>query len=400
MQRVLLAVGALLAALLAVEAGVRLLDPQPPSAPDPGPLLKGEFTRPGDHPVRTSEYAVTVHVNREGFVDREWGPRRAGVPRVAVIGDSFVQAAQVPLDDGFGRGLEARLSARLGREAEVLSLGVPGAGTATALRLLEERALPLQPDAVLLGFLVSNDVLNNHPLLDTKADKPFYRLEGDVLVPVDRPSALLGPWATGPLWARSHAWRAGVRAILRRQESARRIGAGGGLPLDLCVHDPEAGPLWDESWAVTGALVGSMAADCRAVGTAFGVLLFPDAVEATARGREEALARWPALAGWDLDRARRRAETILGAHAATLDLVPALRAADGGEPLYFAEDGPWTAAGHAVAAEASTPFVARLLEGPRLPGDPPNPPPDGPEERDQDHEAHQVQAELDPDGGG
>ncbi|MBN1337190.1 MAG: SGNH/GDSL hydrolase family protein [Deltaproteobacteria bacterium] len=395
MKRVLVAIAAFVVALLAVEVGVRFLDPQPPGVE--GPLLRGAFTLPGDHPVRTKEFDVTVHVNREGFVDREWDARQGGVPRVVVLGDSFVQAAQVPLDAGFGRVLEARLETLLGREVEVLSLGVPGAGTATALGLLEERALGLRPDVVVLGFLVSNDVLNNHPLLETKDDKPFYRLEGGALVPVDRPMALLGPWARGPLWTHSHAWRAGVRTVLLRRESARRIEAGGGLPLDLRVHDPLGGPLWEEAWTVTEALVAELAARCRSQGVTFGVLLFPDAVEATEAGRNAAVARWPALTGWDLGRARARALASFEIRAPTLDLEPAFRRAEGGEPLYFPEDGHWTRAGHALAAEASAAFVAELIGG-DLGRDPANHPQRRGEEDQEQGQADQVPAELVPDG--
>ena len=53
--------------------------------------------------------------------------------------------------------------------------GVAGAGTATALGVLQTHALPRRPRLVLLGLLVGNDVLNNSPALDSKGDKPFYR---------------------------------------------------------------------------------------------------------------------------------------------------------------------------------------------------------------------------------
>ncbi|MFH1463553.1 MAG: hypothetical protein ABIO70_04130 [Pseudomonadota bacterium] len=361
-RRLLLSLAALLLALGALEGGVRLLRPQPTASASPPELLRGAFTAPGDHPARTEEYDVTVHVNAQGFVDREWGPRAPGVARVVVLGDSFVQAAQVPLGQGFGRVLERAL----GPGVEVLSLGVPGAGTATELGVLERHALPLRPDLVLLGFLVGNDVLNASPLLESKADKPFLALEGDALVPTSAADSLARPWRLGPLWRWSHAWRLISRDLARRRLAARQLELGQGLPVDLRVHEPAPSPAWDEAWAVTDALVGAIAARCGEEGVAFATLLFPTAEEATAAGRAAALSRWPAIEGWDLGAARGRAEAMAAAHGPVLDLQPALAAAEAAspEPLYFPLDGHWTARGHRVAAEAAGPFVAGVLSRP------------------------------------
>lgn len=392
-DRAILLAGGLVVGLVLAEGAVRVFAPQPLGVAEPPPLLRGELTAPGDHPVRTSEYDVVVHVNADGFVDREWGPRTEA--RVVVIGDSFVQAAQVPLAAGFGRVLDGALP-----EAEVLSMGVPGAGTATALGVLETYALPRSPDVVLLGFLVANDVLNNHPLLEGKDDKPFYALRDGELVPSDAASAA----ARSDTLIRSplHAARWVGRTLATRRATKRKLELGGGVPVDLRVHDPGCaewgrpldltvlmpedgeglnvrrevrsdgyvGPdplcaAWDDAWAVTDALIAEMARRCDDAGVRFGVVLFPDAVVATRAGREDAARRWPEVARWDVERAWRRARETAERHAPTLDLLPAFQAADaaGEGPLFYAQDGHWTPAGHALAAEASAPFVAGLLRG-------------------------------------
>ncbi|MCB9742375.1 MAG: hypothetical protein H6741_06180 [Alphaproteobacteria bacterium] len=362
MKRLLLALASLLLSLLAVEAGVRLLAPQPPLTPPSQPLLRGPLTQPGVHEVRTAEFSAQVHVNAQGFVDAEWGPRREGVPRVVVIGDSFVQAAQVNLEQGFGRQLQRALSAQLGGPVEVLSLGVPGAGTATALGLLEQYALDLQPDLVVLGFLVSNDVLNNHPLLEGKDDKPFYALEQGQLVPIDAAGAAAPGWTRGLLVEHSQAWRWASRAVANSLAVRRKLALGGGIPLDLRVHDPDPDPVWEQAWAVTEALISALSERCEADGVGFVVLLFPDRVQATEAGARDAVAAWPQAQGWDFSAAQARAARIAAPHAdAVLDLTPALSAAQRGPPLYFAQDGHWTARGHAVAAEAAAPTIAREL---------------------------------------
>lgn len=361
--RLALALGAFVATLLVLELGVRLAAPAP-LAPQRD-VRRGAFTQPGQHPVQTPEFSATVHVNEAGFVDRAWGPRRPTVPRVVVLGDSFVQAAQVELEEGFGRQLDEALDRATQGDVEVLSLGVPGAGTATALHLLDGWALDLQPDLVVLGFLVSNDVFNNHPDLDTKPDKPFYRLTGGRLVPVDGQDAARGWLARSTLWRSSHLVRALGRRVLAGAEARDRVQRGGGLPLDLRVHDPARPDPWPEAWRVTGALVGALAERCAAAGVPFGVLLFPDRIQATDAGLADARARWPELVDWDVQAATRAAEAQVRPHAPVADLTPTLRAASaGGAPLYYPQDGHWTPRGHAVAARAAAPVVAGWIPDP------------------------------------
>ncbi|MDP2314494.1 MAG: hypothetical protein Q8P41_16445 [Pseudomonadota bacterium] len=352
-RRILAATLGLLAALALAEAGVRVLSPQGVGAFDGG-LLRGPLTTPGDHPVRSQEYAVTVHVNAAGFVDGEWAP--PGERReVVVIGDSFVQAAQVQPGEGYGARLEAGLHTA-GLDVDVLSMGVPGAGTATALGVLREYALPRKPALVVLGFLVSNDVLNNHPLLEGKDDKPFYTLRDGALVP----AVAMDLVQPSPLWRWSALWRWGTRTAASRAVAERKLALGQGAPLDLRVHDPACvhgggtAPncaTWDEAWAVTDALIAEMARACGDV--PFAVVLFPD------RTQVERRSEWPAARGWDFDAAEARAAAVAGAHAPVLDLLPGLREAGG--DLYLRKDGHWTARGHAAAAGLSVPFVAERL---------------------------------------
>lgn len=331
-----------------VELGVRVGWPQPMQAIKAPALLRGEFTIPGDHPVRTEEYSVTVHVNQAGFVDREWGPKTG--KKVIVIGDSFVQAAQVGLEEGFGRVLDGLLEG-----AEVESMGVPGAGTATALGVLDRYALPREPDVVILGFLVANDVLNNHPLLEGKDDKPFYTLQNGQLIPTDAANILLPP---GWLYQHSEAFRWAARAWARREAVAQKLALGKGMPIDLRVHDPQGGPIWDEAWGVTGALIRRMADHCAAFNVKFGVLLFPDGLQATEGGRQRTLQAWPEAATWDLSRAQAHAAEVAGASAQVFDLLPALQ---NHENAYFPKDGHWTPEGHRLAAEGSRHFIQQLL---------------------------------------
>ncbi|MEN9786358.1 MAG: hypothetical protein RLZZ299_1622 [Pseudomonadota bacterium] len=354
MRRAAALAGGLAIALALMEGAARWAGPPP--GPAAVPLLRGGLTAPGEHRLRTSEFDVTVHVNADGFVDRDWHGTSAsdvaGPRRVMLIGDSFVQAAQVPLEAGWGRRLEQAAGDAGGAAVEVRSLGVPGAGTATALELLSRYGPAYRPDVVLLAFLVANDVLNNHPLLEEKDDKPFYTLQAGRLVRTDaltRASVL-------PRWlARSAAATWGWRAWNARRRVAAKVAHGRGMPIDLRVHDPASSPVWEEAWAVSEALVAAMSGRARAMGARFGVLLVPDGPMSNDRDRDRATARWPAAAGWDFGAAQRRAQAMAGRHAPTCDLLPALH---GSPESYFALDGHWTTEGHARAARATAACLA------------------------------------------
>jgi lysophospholipase L1-like esterase len=366
--RLALAAGSLLLALGAVELGVRVWRPQSLGMPEgTTPVLRGQFREPGVHPNVSEEFSVRVHVNQHRFVDREWPAwltnmdSEARKPLVIVVGDSFVEAAQVELEQGFGRVLEERLEAELEAQVELLSMGVPGAGTAHEYELLTHHALPLGPDLVVLGLLVSNDIFNNHPLLDNKTDKIFLVPTPEGLLPTNATVELDAGWRVPVLWQISHAWRLWARTVKSRQLGRDRLARGEGMPIDLRVHDPEGGPLWDEAWTITDAVLAEMAKRCAEQGARFAVLIVPSQVEATEAGRAAAVEAWPAMAGWDLDRTIGRAEAMAATHAPVLDLTTALRAADGEPPLYYEQDGHWTPRGHRVAAEAAAPFLAELL---------------------------------------
>ena len=101
------------------EVVVRSYHPQPPIQQKHRPLNlnRGQFTHPGVHLNQTREYSVQVHVNKYGFVDQEW--EIPNPESTLLIGDSFVQAAQVELVEGLGRQLEHAL------HSPMLSIGVP-----------------------------------------------------------------------------------------------------------------------------------------------------------------------------------------------------------------------------------------------------------------------------------
>lgn len=105
-----------------------------------------------------NDYAHPFRINADGWNSGHADyavPRSPGVERIAVIGDSFVEAFQVPYDRSFAEQLEARVG-EAGRAAEVFRFGISGAPLSQYLHMLEREVLAYRPDKVIV-LLVHND---------------------------------------------------------------------------------------------------------------------------------------------------------------------------------------------------------------------------------------------------
>ncbi len=132
---------------------------------------------------RTDFWTATV-ANSLGFLDREPPQDKpAGTCRVAFFGDSFVEAAQVPIADKLQVRFEALANERLhGVRIDTVAFGYSGTGQANQLAYYDVFARPLAPDVVVL-VLVSNDFANNSAELESvrhgwhprHAPRRFYR---------------------------------------------------------------------------------------------------------------------------------------------------------------------------------------------------------------------------------
>ena len=88
---------------------------------------EGRRVRGLDEAWSRTPFAVELRFNSLQFRDEEFGPRRPGVRRVAVLGDSFTEGQGVKEADTYPRQLEARLNEAEPGRWEVLNWGRRGA---------------------------------------------------------------------------------------------------------------------------------------------------------------------------------------------------------------------------------------------------------------------------------
>ncbi len=133
-------------------------------------IPRAEFT------IKSAEFETEVVYNNEGFRDNDFELEKKGL-RIAVLGDSYVDAVQVPFKDMFPNQLETLLNQRHSSDIEVMNFGVGGYGTDQELIVLKNNVLKYKPDIVLLLYVHNDihDILKNN-LISTKNGKLTYRI--------------------------------------------------------------------------------------------------------------------------------------------------------------------------------------------------------------------------------
>lgn len=331
--------------------------------------------------IRAAEFTVTERTNSFGLLGPEiTRARPAGTARVLVLGDSMTEAVQVPRGERFVALVEAGLSGRIGRPAEVVNAGVTNYQTDQEVLYYERDGHTLQPNVVLLMLFVGNDVMGNasaqrQPGLGP-AVKPRFRLVNGVLdlepLPLaadGRPADVFDPHLTvapeGGLAAvlasaRSsfYRWSALYRAAADAAYALRTRIAAPAVPFGWLVFGVRLDPAVEEAWAVTAALLGRLREDVERDGARLGVVVIPDPLQVER-------SRWLDFLGayrlresdWDPDEASRRVCALSTERGIPcLDLLDGFRAA--GEGLYFTHDRHLSAAGHQVLADAVLHWIA------------------------------------------
>jgi hypothetical protein len=383
MRRVLVAAalvaGSLLFALAGFELLLRVLGYSAPLWYRPDPEL-GWRLRPGLAAWYTREGRAFVRVNAAGSRDdREYARAKpAGVYRIAVLGDSYSEAMQVPRSQTYWALLAGRLAAcgfRDARPVEVLNFGVSGYGTAQEVLALESTALGYRPDLVLLQFTNGNDVRNNSRALEDEKARPFFVLRQDGL-------RLDASFAASPRFQqrispaftalRAAADYSRVVQLVREARPSRLLssaqaapaGAGVEQGMEPFVLAPPRDAPWEQAWRITEALISKTRDLAARNGAGFVLVTVPYAIQVHPERRQrEALQA--ELGVPDLLYPDRRLERFAArAGIRAIALAPEMQRLAEQTGAYFhgfersgMGRGHWNAQGHHVAAE----LIARRL---------------------------------------
>ena len=334
----------------------------------------GFFHRPGASGwIETPEFTSHVRFNARGLREREVAvPKPAGLYRVMVLGDSFVEGAQVPEADTVARQLEGILAgAAPGRQVEAINAGNAGFGTAQELLFLEHEGAAYGPNVVVLVYFVDNDLPDNgyrvarERKLDTTR-RPFFVPDGNGgielrpgLAPSPDRFEALRPWLRGLVTYNT------IENFLlwheaREQEQAQ---IGKNRPTYL----PEPPKEWEEAWWVTEQLLGRVQVAATSIGAELVLVAAPSFYQVDADAWEALIRNTSDYNRYRQDTPNRRLAEIAERQGLRyLDLLPAVREAqEAGAKLYFPADGHWTSAGHQFAARQIADYLTSAGVAPR-----------------------------------
>ena len=371
--------GGIAAALLIIEVGLRVANHWFPYF-FRYDAERGWALRPDASGYYDREGNAWVRINAEGFR----GPDRPlekppGTFRIALLGDSYTEAIQVPYEQTWGAVLERRLAgcpALRGRRVEVLNFGVDGYGTTQELITLRKQAIAYSPDVVVLAFFAGNDIRNNSVTLEGDQCRPFVSVGANGGLVPSGPllnSRLFRLWCMTRFNSRDgsipelfeNAWR-----ILRSGEQTPTAEHPEEVALNYSIYHPPPDAAWKDAWRVTDALIGATGEEAQrdharllVVTLDTGIQVWPDPKVRASFTRRERISDLFYPDEQIAADCRRRGIDVL-------TLAPELqRYAEsnhvflhgfGNTPMGF---GHWNAIGHRVAGELIAAKLCTMLRG-------------------------------------
>jgi hypothetical protein len=340
---------------------------------DVGPILvAGQTSR-----WVNEDYDVLVTTNRFGFHDVEHeyekSPDRY---RIIVLGDSYIEALQLPIEQGFTHLLEQRLgNLHKGRKVEVINLGLSGSGPAQYYRILDKKGLIYKPDLVVMAIFPDNDIRDSDVNLSGAIFKPYYVLRQDGRLDYQAPRTDAVGSAVRP-WLRRSAFLQLVRQGIASFPLERWLASVGLLAPTAGITDEDAAiplgwsiylydpPLqWRDAEKLTLRIIHEAQVLSEKHGAEFLVMII-GSVPAVENRWQEVLGRYPGSDAirWDFERPVSMLRE-LGRQGGfdVVDLIQPFRTAfvATGQSSSWPHDGHWNARGHQLAAEVIT---SHLLE--------------------------------------
>ncbi len=267
----------------------------------------GWVLRPRAGGIVSVETRQFVQINSHGFHDQERSYEKpANTVRIAVLGNSWTEALQVPQEENYCAVLERKLAERAcfaGRRVEVLNFGVAGYSTAQELLTLRQEAWKYHPDVVVVAMYAARDIANNVRELNSAVNperSPYFVYRGEELFlddsfrgtpglqPLQIELQNIGYWMNRELrvlQAIDAVQRFGkIRAAMAA--SRERAGNSGVENLEYGIYAPPSLPAMQAAWKVTEGLliairdeVKTHGAELRVVTLATRPQVMPDATK-------------------------------------------------------------------------------------------------------------------------
>lgn len=222
---------------------------------------------------QTLEGKAVINTNSLGFRGGDFSVRKGNELRIAVLGDSFTESAQIPESGTWWSVLRDELEYCVhtsGRKLHVQNFGVSGYSTAQELLTLRKYVWMYDPDVVILNVFTANDIVDNHRGLSGDTLRPYFVHNGQAWTLDSRFRESL-QYRFADSWPGALFWNHLVR--LRVAHAAyflvAKIASSLYTPqtsdprsqepwVDMRIYAAPEDPEWQEAWETTEWLLGQI----------------------------------------------------------------------------------------------------------------------------------------------
>jgi len=299
-----------------------------------------------------------------GMRDREHSlKKKEGTFRILVLGDSFMEALQVPFSESFPKLLEDRLREVGLSNVEVINAAVSGWGTEDELAYLVRYGKWFEPDLILIAMTLHNDISDN-------MREQFYTLNyGRLIVrPVREAPAMEYLLLRLKAFVASHShlfqlWR---KFWYRKEIQETGLRLNQHVVNLLTGNDAKS---MARGWQLTFKELAEMQKEGRTIGAKTAVVLLPLSLQLSNEHFGKFMASNDISTENMVDRKPQDTMIKFGVTEGVemIDLLPVFKewVEKRNEQLYLERDGHWNSIGHRVAADsvASELLRRRLLKG-------------------------------------
>jgi hypothetical protein len=260
---------------------------------------RGVVLRPNVSGTYQREGRNYVSINSAGLRDREHTiAKPPDTVRIALLGDSYCEALQVPLEQTFWWQLQQKLESCpefAGKHVEIINFGVSGYGAGQQLITLQQKVWQYSPDIVMLLMTTGNDVSDNMRGLKKTDEIPYFFYRGDQLVADEsfRNSSAFrwhSSWLNGVgVWFRDHMRTIQlvyeIHLLIKTKRDERRARqaaapqpapaaqtakpAAPAITVENMIYLEPRDAVWIEAWRVTEGLLKEINREVKERGVKF-----------------------------------------------------------------------------------------------------------------------------------
>lgn len=311
--------------------------------------------------------------NLWGMMDQERSlqPKPSQI-RVAILGDSYMEAAAVP--DGFR--FHEQIEKRLRNRFEVLNFGMNNTGTIQQLAIYRYKVQAFKPNIVICAFLPLNDVANNDLVLDKSLGNKALdywiqaELDADSNIVLKKPIHPVAPTVSyWQAWAQN--WMPATYfhlSLLKNKFTglySTQANLGETQPSYFEVYHAPNLIIWKRAWKKTEGAILALKKEVEANGSQFILLLLSDPLASYPNPKTTLWNefKWKAPTDFDVTYPTQRLTQFAQSHQIPcINLDPVFRQYQQIHQLkfpYFSfpTDGHWDTLGYQVAADTVASFL-------------------------------------------